>query len=172
MTNKSWKIILPICAKIIERIIYNTNFQYLIQNNRITGNQSVFKPLVFSINQLLSTTHDIYKSLDDDLEAKGVFLDISKAFDKVWHGGLIYKLKQNEISEKIKDNKRFLRYIKKRVVINRRCLSWASITPGVAQGSILWSLFFLIYLMIYQKTYHQTQSYLLMVRLFFPLFII
>ena len=52
------------------------------------------------IHQLLSITHDIYKSFDEDFEVKGVFLDISKAFDKVWHKGLIYKLKQNGMSGK------------------------------------------------------------------------
>ena len=41
-------------------------------------------------------THNINKSFDDGFEVKGVFLDISKAFDKVWHEGLTYKL--NEIS--------------------------------------------------------------------------
>ena len=38
------------------------------------------------------------KSIDDGYEVRGVFLDISKAFDKVWHNGLIYKLKQNRVS--------------------------------------------------------------------------
>ena len=36
-----------------------------------------------SINQLLSITHEIYKSHDDVFEVRGVFLDIAKAFDKV-----------------------------------------------------------------------------------------
>ena len=44
------------------------------------------------INQLLSITHNIYKSFGDVYEVKGVFLDISKTFDKVWHNGLIFKL--------------------------------------------------------------------------------
>ena len=47
------------------------------------------------MNQLLSITHDIYKSFYDSFEVKGVLLDISKAFDKVCHEGLIYKSKQN-----------------------------------------------------------------------------
>ena len=37
-------------------------------------------------------------SFDDGYEVRGVFLDILKVFDKVWHNGLIYKLKQNGVS--------------------------------------------------------------------------
>ena len=48
------------------------------------------------INQLISITHELYQSFDDRLEVRGVFLDISKAFDKVWHEGLIYKLNRME----------------------------------------------------------------------------
>ena len=44
---------------------------------------------------LLSITHGIYKSFDEGHEVRGVFLDISKAFDKVWHDGIIFKLTQN-----------------------------------------------------------------------------
>ena len=35
----------------------------------------------------LAITHEIYKSFDEEFEVRGVFLDISKAFDKVWHEG-------------------------------------------------------------------------------------
>ena len=77
--------LLLICAKIFERIIYSRIFEYFIENNLITENQSAFKPRDSCINQLLSIKHDIYESLDDGFEVKGVFLDISKVFDKVWH---------------------------------------------------------------------------------------
>ena len=53
-------------------------------------------PVSININQ--SITHEINKSFDDELEVRSVFLDISKAFDKVWHEGVIFKLKQNGIS--------------------------------------------------------------------------
>ena len=46
----------------------------------------------------MSITHKIYKSFDEGHEVRGVFLDISKAFDKVWHDGIIFKLTQNGIS--------------------------------------------------------------------------
>ena len=52
-------------------------------NNLISPNQSGFRPGNSCVNQLIAITHEIYKSLDDGLEVRGVFLDISKAFDKV-----------------------------------------------------------------------------------------
>ena len=47
------------------------------------------------VHQLISIVHNIYNAFDANpsLEARGVFLDISKAFDKVWHKGLLYKLR-------------------------------------------------------------------------------
>ena len=73
-------------------------FKFFIENELISPNQSGFKPGDSCINQLLAITHEIYKSFDDEFEGRGVFLDISKAFDKVWHKGLIFKFKQNGIS--------------------------------------------------------------------------
>ena len=139
--------LLPICTKIFERIIYNRIFEYLIENNLITYNQSGFKPGDYCINQLLSITHDIYKSLDDGFEVKVMFLDISKAFNKFWHEGLIYKLYQNGVSGKLLNIiKDFLDSRKQRVVLNGQYSSWPSITAGVPQGSILGPLFFLIHI--------------------------
>ena len=51
------------------------------------------------INHLLSITHEIYSSVDDGFEVRGIFLDISKVFDNLWHEGIIFKLKQNGISD-------------------------------------------------------------------------
>ena len=69
-----------------------------------------------SINSFLSPTK--YQSFDDDLEVRGVFLDIFKAFDKVWHEGLILKLSRNGKSGNLlyllKD---FLKYRKQKVVL-------------------------------------------------------
>ena len=73
-------------------------FGFFVDKGLISANQSGFKPGDSCINQLLSITHNIYKSFDDGYEVRGVFLDISKAFDKVWHDGLIFKLQENGIS--------------------------------------------------------------------------
>ena len=87
--------LLRICRKIFERFIHNNPFKYFIENDLLSQNQSDFKPGDSHINQSMSITHEIYQSFDDGLEVRGLLLDISKAFDKVWHKALIYKLKQN-----------------------------------------------------------------------------
>ena len=138
---------LPIFGKNFERIIYNNIFEYLTTNKLISDNQSGFKPDDSCINQLLSITHEIYHSLDNGLEVRGVFLDISKAFDKVWHEGLILKLNQYGISENLLCLiKCFLKNRKQRVVLNGQTSSWTNVLAGVPQGSILGPLFFLIYI--------------------------
>ena len=91
--------LLPVCGKIFEKLIFNEMFKFFIENDLISPNQSGFKPGDSCINQLLSITHDIYKSFDCGYEVRGVFLDISKAFDKVWHDGIIFKLEQNAYPE-------------------------------------------------------------------------
>ena len=87
------------------------------ENNLISKNQSCFRPDDSCINQLFSITHEIYQSFDESLEVRAVFLDISKA--KVWHKGLILKLKQNGIPDKILNIIiDFLGFGKERVVLN------------------------------------------------------
>ena len=93
--------LLPICSKIFERIIYDNMLKYFLDNNLISPKHSGFRPGDSCINLLLSITHDIFISFDNGLERRGVFLDISKAFNKVWHNRLIHKLKQNGINDKL-----------------------------------------------------------------------
>ena len=113
-------------------------FEFFIENELISSNQSGFKPGDSCINQLLAITHEIYKSFDDGFEVRGVFLDISKAFDKVWHEGLIFKLKQNGISGNLLNLLcDFLRNRKQRVLLNGQVSGWSDVRAGVTQGSIL-----------------------------------
>ena len=87
--------LLPICGKVFERLIYNSLFEYFIENDLISPNKSGCKPGDSYTNQLISIMHEIHQSFNDGFKVKGVFLDIYKAIDKVWHNGHIYKLKQN-----------------------------------------------------------------------------
>ena len=63
----------------------------------------MLKPGDSCINQPLSIIHEIFQSFDEGLEVRSVFLDISKAFDKVWHKGLTFKLSQKGISGNLLD---------------------------------------------------------------------
>ena len=63
--------------------MHNSLFEYFIENDIISPNQSGCKPGDSCTNQLISVTHEIYQSFDDGFEVRGVFLDISKTFDKV-----------------------------------------------------------------------------------------
>ena len=106
-----------------------------------------FKPRDSCTNQLLSIAHEILSAFDDGLEVRGVFVDISKAFDRVWHEGLLFKLQQNGISgEQITLIKDFLSCRKERVVLKGQHSSWANVEACVPQGSILGPLLFLFYI--------------------------
>ena len=88
------------CGKIFECILYNPLFLYLETKNLLTPHQSGFHPNDSCIYQLLSIVNSIHTDFDHNpsLEVRGNLLDISKAFDKVWHEGLIYKLESIGIS--------------------------------------------------------------------------
>ena len=97
--------------------------------------------------------------------------DIDKAFDKVWHDGLIFKLQENGISGNLLNVlKHFLTNRKQRVVLNGQSSSWTNVKAGVPQGSILGLLLFLIYINDLADGLSLAPSFLLMILLFFPLF--
>ena len=79
--------LLPIFSKTYERVIYNDIFNYFKYNKLFTPFQSGFLPGDSCIAQLLSAILEIQTAFDNNpaADVKGVFLDFSKAFDKVWH---------------------------------------------------------------------------------------
>ena len=82
----------------LERLLCNDMFSLFSENNLISPKQSGFRPGDSSTNQLSSIAHEIISTFDHGHEVRGVFRDISKAFDRVWHEALLFKLQQNEIS--------------------------------------------------------------------------
>ena len=141
--------LLPICGKILEKIIFNHLYSYLTANRLIIKNQSGFRPGDSTTNQLLYLVDEIHQAFDsaECFEVRAVFLDISKAFDKVWHDGLIFKLKQNGVSGGLL--KLFQNYLSNRkqcVVLSGSHSDYSVIESGVPQGSVLGPLLFLIHI--------------------------
>ena len=126
--------LLPIWIKIFKRIIYDNLLKYFLENNLISSKQSGFRRGDSCVNKLLSITHDIFTSVDNGLEVRVVFLDISKAFGMVWQDGLIYKLKQNDIKDKLLCLLLGFFESSTRVVLNGQFSSWAKVNAGVPQG--------------------------------------
>ena len=87
--------LLPIFGKIFERVIFKDLLITSVKTNYLLNVNLAFLPADSWISQLLSIVHDINSSFDCDptQDVRGIFLHISKAFDKVWHEGLLSKLK-------------------------------------------------------------------------------
>ena len=83
--------LLPICGKIFEKLIFNALYSFFEDHKLLNPCQSGFKKNDSCINQLVSITHEIYSAFDcnPSLEVRGVFLNLSKAIDRVWHDHLI-----------------------------------------------------------------------------------
>ena len=126
--------LLPICGKILERIICNPVFLYLENNKLLTPHQSVFCPNDSCIYQIISIVHNIYADFDHNpsLEVRGNFFDISKAFDKVCHEGLLYKLEFLGISGNLLNLFRSsLNDRHQRTVVSGQLSGWAPILARV-----------------------------------------
>ena len=139
---------LPIFGKIFEKVIFNRIYNFLLNERLLNPHQPAFRPSDSCINQLLAITHEIFESFDCNpfLEVRSVFLDISKAFHKVWHKGLLYKLKSMGISGELYELiENYLTGRFQRAILNGQTSSWRHILPGVPQGSILDLFLFLIY---------------------------
>ena len=87
------------------------------------------------MNQLLLITTIIFESFENYDETRAVFLDISKAFDKVWNDGLIFKLKCNGLTcPLVNFFNNYLSNRQQKVVLNGKESDWKGIGAGVPQG--------------------------------------
>uniref|UniRef100_A0A2S2Q7E7 Putative RNA-directed DNA polymerase n=1 Tax=Sipha flava TaxID=143950 RepID=A0A2S2Q7E7_9HEMI len=85
--------LLPFLSKIFERLILKRMTPYIVRNNILPNTQFGFRPSHSTIHQAHRIVDAISFSLEKKLYCTCVFLDVSQAFDRVWHDGLLYKLK-------------------------------------------------------------------------------
>ena len=140
-------MILPSLSKVCESIIHERLLSHCTSNKIITDKQAAFLKGDSKISQLLYLIHQIRTSWGNGKITHGLFLDISNAFDKVWHKGLLAKLEQIGISQAVLSL--FNSYLSNRkqcVVVDGVKSPFVNINAGVPQGSRLGPLLFIIYI--------------------------
>ena len=151
---------LLIClSKILEKIVFIRLYNFLLEINFFTPFQSGFRPGDSTVNQLVLIVHKIYEAFEQGKEVQAVFLDMTKAFDKVWHKGLLFKLKSLGITNPLLAwIKSYLTDRKQRVVIDGQASVWSNIEAGVPQGSVLGPLLFLVYINSFSTGYFYSRQ--------------
>ena len=86
--------LLSILGKILERIVFKHVYNHFKDNFLISMWQSGFLPGSSTVTQLIELYNTFCTAVSSNKEIRIVFLDISKAFDRVWHQGLLFKLKK------------------------------------------------------------------------------
>ena len=132
-------------GKILERLCFKRLHNYFNDNNLLYKYQSGFLPGHSTTYQLIEIYHQIYKALDKSEHFCILFCDVNKAFDRVWHPGLLHKLKAYGIDGKLL--KWFDSYLSGRtqqVFVNGSFSNSLPLHAGVPQGSVLGPFLFLV----------------------------
>lgn len=134
-------------SKIVEKVIFNRLKDILDNENIIPNHQCGFRTNHSTSHQLLRITECIIKGFNKSKETGMVCLDIEKAFDKVWHNGLLFKMSRLNLPNwLIKTIDSYLTNRKFQVAVGNKLSTKRIIEAGVPQGSILSPILFNIYI--------------------------
>ena len=125
-------------------------FNQFINNKIFTLSQSGFLlgNSCIALSQVLANIHEIQTNFDNNppVDTRGTFLDISKAFNKVWRKGLLFKLKSYGAEDELLSLLEFYLSNRNKVVLNDQTSDCTKINSGVPQRSVLGPRLFLIYI--------------------------
>ena len=135
--------LLSCVSKIMERVVFKHVYNYFFQYNLFYKYQAGFLPGHSTVFQLLETYHSIVKCIDEGKSCCMIFCDLSKAFDRVWHKGLLFKLQTYGVTGNLLEwFKIYLSDRKQKVMYKNVLSSSKTINTGVPQGSVLGPLLF------------------------------
>ena len=138
--------VLSCFSKILERIMYNRLYSFLVENNILYDKQFGFQKEHSTEHAILQLTNQIFQSFSQDKFTLGVFIDLSKAFDTVDHNILLNKLSFYGVrNNSLKWFRSYLSNRKQYISTDQGNTDMEYITCGVPQGSILGPLLFLIF---------------------------
>lgn len=139
--------LLPTISKVMEKVINIQIVKYLESNHLINDRQYGFRSRRSTGDLLTYVTHLWSRAVEQYGESLAVALDISKAFDRVWHAGLLNKLPSFGFPTKLCDwFKSFLSNRSITVAVDGESSEAYPINSGVPQGSILSPTLFLIHI--------------------------
>lgn len=138
--------LLPSISKILEKIVYNRLYSFLIKNNILIPHQYGFRKNFSTDYAILQLTDQIIESLAKKQHVIGVFMDLSKAFDTINHYILLRKLRSYGVRGNVLSwFEDYLRNRRQFVHYKSASSQTSTVLCGVPQGSILGPLLFLIY---------------------------
>jgi hypothetical protein len=79
-------------SKLLEKLVNTRLVNFLESNNRISVHQSGFRKNRSTKDHLLRLTQDIKCSFNQNQFIGAVLFDVSKALDRTWHLGILFKL--------------------------------------------------------------------------------
>jgi hypothetical protein len=109
-----------------------------------------------TVQQTHRIIHTIHQTLEDKQYCTSVFLDVSQAFNKVWHAGLFFKVKKVFPIQYFRLLKSYLSDREFRTKVNEEVSSQYTIQSGVPQGSMLGPILYMLYTTDLPKSIHTT----------------